>query len=317
MSEQKNEQGHDIKEPIAASAAEVVQAQAPGLHGLYNGPESAFRMAFDDQAFLTSPETRGIRFQLEITKPDVVFRQQGIKHTIVVFGSARFKSPADAQAQLANAKTDEEIRLAKQAVKNSIHYQKAYDFGRIVAERNLTIPTDQRLHIVTGGGPGVMEAANRGAFEAGDKTIGMNIALPFEQEPNPYITPELCFQFHYFASRKFALLSAGSSTPGFSIEPGKGMGSQQQDDGGGACAIVCGGGGFGSLDELFETAALIQVGKMRRRPLILLGKEYWTNFMNIQFLADEGAISQEDIDLIQIADSAEEAWKIIENFYSL
>lgn len=306
---------HDINEAASASAAEIVQSQT--LHGLYNGPDSSFSLAFDDQDFLTSHETRGIRFQLEIAKPDIVFRQEGIKHTIVVFGSARFKSPDETNAILAAAKTEEEVRLAKLAVKNSIHYQKAYDFGRIVAERNLQLPTDQRLHILTGGGPGVMCAANRGAFEAGDKTIGMNIALPFEQEPNPYITPKLCFQFHYFASRKFSFLSAGSSTPGLPIEQSKGMGTESQVGGGGACAIVCGAGGYGSLDELFEVAVLTQVGKMRKRPIILLGREYWSNVLNLQFLADEGAISPEDIDLIQIADTAEEAWKIIKDFYSL
>lgn len=311
-----------LDDDISASAAEIrkAKAAAEGRHGLYDGPDSSFKLAFDDPEFLTRHETRGIRFQLEISKPDMVFRDEGIKHTIVVFGSARFKSPEQAQALLAQAQASGDprsIRQAELAVRNSIHYQKAYDFGRLVGSRNLALDTDHRLHILTGGGPGVMEAANRGAFEAGDKTIGMNIALPFEQEPNPYITPRLCFQFHYFGARKFSFLASGSSTPGKTLEPGNGMSEHPQISGGGAAAMVCFAGGFGTLDEFFEAVTLCQTGKMRPRPMIMVGKDYWNGFMNLRFLADEGAISPEDLDLIQIVDTPEEAFALIKDFYSL
>ncbi len=307
---------HNINENLSATASEVAKV-ARNMHGLYNVPESSFKLAFTDEEFLTGIETRGIRFQLEIMKPDVIFKREGIKHTITVFGSARFKSPEDAQELLANAKTPEEVKLANLAIKNSEYYTKAYDFGKIVGTRNVSLPSQERLHILTGGGPGLMEAANKGAFEAGDKTIGMNIALPFEQEPNPYITPQLCFDFHYFAARKFSFLSAGSSTVGYQLTQGNGMKEQQTNEGGGTAAMVCFPGGFGSLDELFECLTLIQVGKMKPRPTILVGKDYWNNLINFKFLAEQGAISEKDLSLIDIVDTAEEAWDIIKKFYNL
>lgn len=202
-------------------------------------------------------------------------------------------------------------------MKNSEYYTKAYEFGKIVGTRNISLPPQERLHILTGGGPGLMEAANRGAFEVGDKTIGMNIALPFEQEPNPYITPQLCFDFHYFASRKFSFLAAGSSTIGYQLSPGNGMKEHQTNEGGGSVAMVCFPGGFGSLDELFECLTLIQVGKMKSRPIILVGKHYWNNLINFKFLVEQGTISEKDLDLIDIVDSSQEAWDIIKKFYNL
>ena len=313
----KKENKPSINDEISTPAQEIARV-AQAHKGLYNGEDSSFKLAFDDTDFLTSHETRGIRFQLEITKPDVVLRREGIRHTITVFGSARFKDKKTAQKMLDEAVTEEELRVARLAVKNSEHYQKAYDFGHLVAQRNIKLPVNERLIICTGGGPGIMEAANRGAFESGDKTIGMNIALPFEQEPNPYITPSLCFDFHYFASRKFSILSGGSSTAGYKLEPGTGLNKTvQTNEGGGSVAIIGFAGGFGTLDEIFEATTLCQCGKMHKRPIILVGKEYWTKFMNIQFLADEGAISQEDVDLIKIVDSAEECWDVIKNFYQI
>ncbi len=316
MNKNKNQIKHNLNEDMSAPASEIAKV-AQRQHGLYNVPESSFKLAFADEEFLTSPETRGIRFQLEITKPDIVFRNEGIKHTITVFGSARYKSLEVAQKMLEDAKTPEEVKTANLAIRNSRHYQKAYEFGQIVGSRNLSVSPDERLHILTGGGPGVMEAANRGAFEMGDKTIGMNIALPFEQEPNPYITPQLCFDFHYFASRKFSFLSAGSSTMGLTIEPGNGMSKHKEIGGGGSVAMVCFPGGYGSLDELFECLTLIQVKKMRERPIILVDKHYWKSFMNLEFLAQEGSISEKDVELVKIVDTPEEAWQIIKDFYSL
>lgn len=301
---------HDVSEP----ASVVAQSKKSTYH------QGAYNLAFLDDKFLTSHETRGIRFQAEISKPDIVFKKQGIKHTIVVFGSARFKDPETARKNLQKAIADgntEDLEKAIRDHKNSRYYQAAYDFGKLVAERNLKLSPDKRLHILTGGGPGVMEAANRGAFEAGDKTIGMNIALPFEQEPNPYITPELCFDFHYFACRKFSFLSAGSSTDGVGLVAGEGYTSDSEEGGGGAAAMVCFAGGFGTLDEWFEAITLIQTKKMRPRPMILVDKAYWSKVVNFQALVEEGAISPDDMKLFHIVDTPDEAWDIIKKFYAL
>lgn len=308
---------HSVNDEMSVPAAEQVKIAAH-YKGRYSGPESSYKLAFADEDFLTSPEMRGVRMQLEISKPDLVFRKERVKHTITVFGSARFLPPSEAQDMLAQAKTDDEIKKAKLAVKNSIHYQKAFDFGRIVGSRNVNHPPEERLVICTGGGPGIMSGANAGASAVNDMSAGMNIALPFEQEPNAFITPALCFDFHYFSSRKFSILSAGSSTPGFMIEKSAGFDrSKVTENGGGSVAIVGFAGGYGTLDEVFESLTLIQTGKMRERPVILVGKEYWNNFMNLQYLADEGAISPEDVHLISIVDTAEEAWEVIRSFYGI
>ncbi len=284
---------------------------------LYSGKDSSYQLAFEDHDFLTSHETRGIRFQLEISKPDAILRQEGIKHTIVVFGSARYKSEEESKILLENAKTEDEKKKAQRMLKNSVHYEKARKFGNLVAQRNQQVSNEEKIYILTGGGPGIMEAANRGAFEMGDKTIGMNIVLPFEQEPNPYITPKLCFDFHYFACRKFSFLSGGSSTLGPCLIPGEGFSKEIEMGGGGAAALVCFAGGFGTLDEWFEALTLIQTGKMRPRPMILVGKEYWTSLINMELMAEEGVISEEDLDLFHIVDTPEEAWKIIKDFYAI
>lgn len=281
----------DVDAVASATPEQAVQAQE-ALHGLYNGPESSYKLAFGDQDFLMRPETRGIRFQLEMLKPELALREAGVEQTIVTFGSARFPSPEKAEALRAAAKTPKEIKAAAMAMKHASYYKKAYEFGQIVARRNLPLPMKDRMVITSGGGPGIMEAANRGAFELGDKTMGMNITLPFEQEPNPYITPELCFGFYYFSLRKMNLVMRSK-------------------------AMVAFPGGLGTLDEFFEVATLVQTKKMDPIPLILVGKDYWNNFMNLQFLADEGAMSQEDVDGIHIVDTAEEAWAIIRDFYKL
>lgn len=298
---------------LAASAQEIKHS-FENRHGKYDVEHSSYKLAFLDSDYLSSHDTRGLRFQLEIGKPDSIFRREKIKYTIVVFGSARFKSPEQAAVLLKNETNPFKISQIQRGVE---HYQKARKFGEIVALRNLEVSPDKRLHILTGGGPGIMEAANRGAFEAGDKTIGMNIALPFEQEPNPYITPELCFDFHYFACRKFSFLSAGSSTYGAELEPGKGFTGTQSEAGGGAAALVCFAGGLGTLDELFEALTLIQTKKMKPRPVILVGKDYWNNFMDLHFLVEQGAMSQDDLNLFKIVDTPEEAWNHIEQFYGL
>ena len=277
---------------MAAPAAEVAKVQQATLHGLYDGPDSSYKLAFADQDFLLRPETRGVRLQLEMLKVDLAMREEGVERTIVVFGSARCPSPERAREQAALAKTPQEIAAAKLALANSEHYQKAYDFGRLVAKRNLELAPEERLYICTGGGPGIMEAANRGAFEQGDKSIGLNIALPFEQEPNRYITPKLCFDHHYFHIRKVQLLTR-------------------------SCGLVTCKGGFGSMDELFECLTLIQTRKIKPIPIALMGKDFWSKVVDFQLFVDEGMISEEDLDLFKIVDSAQEAWEHIKAFHGL
>jgi predicted Rossmann-fold nucleotide-binding protein len=300
---------------ISASAKEITTTKR-GTGSPYEN-SSTFEFAFKDELFLTDPETRGVRLQLEIMKPDTIFRREGIKHTLAVFGSARFIAPEEAEAKSKAAVTEAEKASAALLKRGAEHYAKAYRFAQLVATRNMQLPKEQRIHILTGGGPGIMEAANRGAFEVGDKTIGMNIALPFEQAPNPYITPSLCFDFHYFAARKFSFLSAGSSTYGPTLTPGVGMSNDSCVGGGGAVAIVCFPGGFGTLDEAFECLTLVQTKKIQPRPIIFVGKEYWSKFINVAFLAEEGVISPEDVKMFHVVDSPEEAWEEIKRYYVL
>ena len=253
----------------------------------------SYRFAFADQDFLNRPEVRGIRFQLELMKADLILRENDIDHTIVVFGSARFVSHEKAQAQLEAADSDATRLKASLALANSAYYESAREFGHLVATHNLMQSSPKkRLHICTGGGPGIMEAANRGAIEAGDLSIGLNISLPKEQTPNPYITPALCFRFHYFALRKMHFLLR-------------------------ARAIVVYPGGFGSFDEVFETLTLVQTKKIVPLPIILVGREHWQTVVRFDLLIDQGLIDADDMKIINFADSAEQAWEAIKLWYEL
>ncbi|MDX3773277.1 TIGR00730 family Rossman fold protein [Chromatiaceae bacterium AAb-1] len=263
---------------------------------------SSYRLAFADPDFLMQDELRHVRLQLEYLKPQLVLEQHQINATIVVFGSARFLSPEQAQLQLTqaeqavqqspdNPRFRQQLAAAKLQLKNSAYYQAAQLFSELVTRHSCTRP-ECALTIISGGGPGIMEAANRGALIAGGKSIGLNIVLPKEQHPNPYITPEFCFQFHYFAIRKMHFLQR-------------------------ARALLAFPGGFGTLDELFETLTLIQTKKVERVPVILYGSDFWKKLINIEMLAEEGLISQEDLELIQFVDTPEDAWQIIKDFYDL
>ena len=257
----------------------------------YGGPESSYRLAFTDERFLLREELRPVRMQLELLKPEMIQQEQRIESTIVLFGSARIVPPdvAQLQMQAADASGDEAaVRRATVALEMSQYYDEARRFSQIVTQRSRTLDTP--IYVVTGGGPGIMEAGNRGAFEAGGKSIGLNIVLQHEQAPNPYITPELCFQFHYFALRKmhFVMRSIG---------------------------LVCFPGGFGTLDELFETLTLIQNGKSRARPILLFGREFWERLVNFQHLIDTGMISAGDEKLIRFVETAEEAWEVLAAHY--
>jgi uncharacterized protein (TIGR00730 family) len=253
----------------------------------------SYRFAFDDQAFLARRETLGLRFQLELLKPDILLHEHGIEHTITVFGSTRFIDCEKAQELEKNAITPEAIAQAKQALLHCKYYDSAREFGAIVAAYNATQSESRnKLHIATGGGTGIMEAANRGAFEAGDKTIGFNISLPREQYPNPYLSQGLSFRFHYFAIRKMHFMLR-------------------------ARAIVAYPGGFGSFDELFEVLTLMQTKKVERSPIILVGKLFWQEVINFKQMLDHGVIDQADMDLIHFVDTAQEAWAVIRDWYQL
>jgi hypothetical protein len=254
---------------------------------------ASYKLAYQDDDFILRDELRPVRLQLELLKPELILQENHIESTVVIFGSARILDPETAKAQLVSAeteyrknKTDDALRrkldIARRALANSQYYDEARKLGGLISNHT----GKDKMVVITGGGPGIMEAANRGAHEAGIPSIGMNIVLPFEQAPNPYITPELCFQFHYFAIRKMHLLMR-------------------------ARALVVFPGGFGTLDELFETLTLIQTQKVTSIPILLFGKAFWQRVINFDALIEEGTISPKDLDLFQYVESAEEAWKII------
>ena len=268
------------------------EAKAAQPHGRYDGPCSSFRMAFTDTDFLLREELRPVRLQLELLKAELVQQEQGVESTVVVFGSARFKAPDVAEAMLrdAMASGDEAaIRRAQQMVKNACWYTEARRLGELVTREADVL--GEPVIVATGGGPGIMEAGNRGAFDAGGRSMGMSIFLPFEEAPNPYITPELCFQFHYFAIRKMHFLMR-------------------------AVALVSFPGGLGTLDELFEVLTLTQTRKIRRRPIVLVGRDFWERLINFDVLVEHGVISPEDKNLFHYAETAEEAWDAIKAAYS-
>ena len=253
----------------------------------------SYQLAFQDPDFLLRDELRPVRLQLEVLKPELILQEQHIESTVVVFGSARIPDPETAESQLVSAQAEyaknnedsllaQKVAVARKALENSRYYDEARKLGHLIS-----INTGKdKLVVVTGGGPGIMEAANRGAHEAGVPSIGMNITLPHEQAPNSYITPDLNFQFHYFAIRKMHLLMRAKSLVAFP-------------------------GGFGTLDELFETLTLIQTRKVHPIPVLLFGKAFWERIVNFEALVEEGTISPEDLDLFVFVETAEEAWELI------
>ena len=240
----------------------------------------AYRLAFADPEFLCRDELRPVRLQLELLKPEMLMAEYGIASTVVLFGGSRIPSPDNKD----KARTETLAGLSR-------FYDEARKFARLVTEKSGENHNGERENvIVTGGGPGVMEAGNRGAEEAGGVSIGLNIVLPHEQAPNGYVTPDLSFNFHYFAIRKMHFLMR-------------------------AAAVVIFPGGFGTLDELFETLTLIQTGRIRRVPILLFGEEFWQRIINWDALSDAGTISPEDLDLFRFVESAEEAIAHIENWH--
>lgn len=269
------------------------------LKTIINDP--SFAIPEEDKEFLQSNDARGIRLQLDYLKAEVKMREAGIEHTIVVFGSARIPDKKDGLAKLKKIKKELErsprskkllkaLSKTERMVQKSHYYDEARKFGQLVGKSGQCSGNDNtrdcRIALMTGGGPGIMEAANRGAHDVGAKSIGLNIELPHEQFPNPYITPELCFQFRYFAIRKLHFMLR-------------------------AKALVIFPGGFGTLDELFDILTLIQTGKSPTIPIVLLGKSYWDNVINFDFLLEEGVIAKKDLNLLMYVENAQEAWDTI------
>jgi hypothetical protein len=289
------------REPLPESRPKAGE-EDPGaparVQALLDAP--SYRRADQDVNFLERDEARGLRLNLEYMKPDLLLSEHAVRNTIVVFGSTRFSEPAAAQrrvqqleTELAGDPRDVELQrrlcVARRVLENSSYYEVAREFGRMVADSGKG-PLDCSLVIMTGGGPGIMEAACRGAFERGAKTIGLNVDLPHEQFPNPYISPELCFRFRYFALRKMHFMQR-------------------------ARALVAFPGGFGTLDELFEALTLIQTRTIRPLPVVLVGRAYWERLIDFAYLMEEGAIDIEDRDIFWFAETAEDAWQGIIDWY--
>ncbi|MGB5438580.1 MAG: TIGR00730 family Rossman fold protein [Gammaproteobacteria bacterium] len=259
---------------------------------------SSYLLAYADNDFLLRDELRPVRLQLEVLKPELLQQENGIQSTIVIFGSTRIPDEKTARKRLQQAEAlahanpadtllARNVTIAARILAKAHYYDEARELGRLI-----TAGSQQcELVVITGGGPGIMEAANRGAHDANGKSIGLNIVLPMEQSPNPYVTPELSFQFHYFAIRKMHFLMR-------------------------ARALVAFPGGFGTLDELFETLTLIQTKKVKPVPVLLFGREYWERIIDFEALVDEGTVDAGDLDLFQFVETAQQAWEIIQAFQS-
>jgi uncharacterized protein (TIGR00730 family) len=261
---------------------------------------ASYRLPYTDTDFLTREELRPVRLQLELLKPELMQQEHGIEATVVVFGGSRIPDQeaaaakvSDAERALAadpgNTQLAQQLAIARRILEKSRYYEEARKLGGLLSK--IHHPASGRsLVVITGGGPGIMEAANRGASEVGAKTMGLNIVLPHEQAPNAYITPELCFQFHYFSIRKMHFLMR-------------------------AQALIAFPGGFGTLDELFETLTLIQTKKIKPLPVLLFGREFWQKLINFEFMVAEGVISPEDLHIFRFVETAEEAAAIVEQHY--
>ena len=247
---------------------------------------SAYRLAFQDDEFLLREELRPVRFQLELMKPELLLTEAGIASTFVFYGSARIPSPEEVEDLRAGADTPERKAVVERLVAKSRYYEEARKLAYLASCRDCNIGGPRDYVVCSGGGPSIMEAANRGAHEAGSISVGLNIILPHEQLPNAFVTPGLSFQFHYFALRKMHFLMR-------------------------ARAVAVFPGGFGTFDELFELLTLVQTGKMARIPILLFGREFWENIVNFQALADEGVISPRDLELFHFMETAEDAWDFV------
>jgi len=280
------------KTPVSQPAEDTPQSSSP-----------SYRLAFYDNDFMARDELRPVRLQLELLKPEILQQDFNIHSTVVIFGGTRIKDEVSARESLTKAEQklsanpedsilQRKVRIARRVLDKSHYYEDARKLAHIITRESQVDKCGPcEMVVVTGGGPGLMEAANRGAYEAGGKSIGLNIVLPHEQAPNPYVTPELSFQFHYFAVRKMHFMMR-------------------------AKALVAFPGGFGTLDELFETLTLIQTGKMAPVPILLFGRDYWERIIDFEAIVDEGTIDIDDLNLFSFVESADEAWAYIKAFYT-
>ena len=269
-----------------ASFADAQQHQTPQTQS------PAYRLAFRDTEFLLRDELRPVRFQLELLKPEMLLEEAKIGSTLVIYGSARIPSPEHCEAVRKTATTPERTAVVERLIAKSKYYEEARKLAHIASSCALVEKGMRQFVVCSGGGPSIMEAANRGAAEAGAETIGLNIVLPHEQAPNPYVTPDLSFQFHYFALRKMHFLLR-------------------------ARAVAVFPGGFGTFDEFFELLTLIQTGKMKPIPILLFGRDFWNRVINFAAMAEEGVINPNDTELFTWVETAEEGWARIVEFYEL
>ncbi|SIN59840.1 hypothetical protein SAMN02745824_0377 [Parasphingorhabdus marina DSM 22363] len=254
--------------------------------------DPAYTLAFQDTEFLLREELRPVRFQLELLKPEMLLDEAGIGSTLVMYGSARIPEPEKADALIEAATDDAALITARRLKEKAKYYDEARELARKASSCGIEENGKRDFVVCSGGGPSIMEAANRGAADVGKESIGLNIVLPHEQAPNEYVTPSLSFQFHYFALRKMHFLLR-------------------------ARAVAVFPGGFGTFDEFFELLTLIQTGKMEPLPIMLFGHDFWHRVIDFDALAEEGTISRKDLDLFQFVETADEAWKIIQDFYDL
>ena len=253
--------------------------------------DPAYRLAFQDMDFLLRQDLRPVRFQLELLKPELLLDEARIGSTFVFYGSARIPEPAKADAIVEAAASEGQRRIAERLKAKSKYYDEARKLAQIVSRVERDAEGKRHFVVCSGGGPSIMEAANRGAADEGAESIGLNIVLPHEQLPNPYVTPSLSFQFHYFALRKMHFLLR-------------------------ARAVAVFPGGFGTIDESFELLTLVQTGKVARLPILFFGREFWQSVVNFETLADEGVISPDDLNLIRFVETADEAWAYVSDYYA-
>jgi hypothetical protein len=276
---------------VFSSASEEADLVARGTH-VPQTEHPAYRLAFQDPDFLLREDLRPIRFQLELLKPELLLNEANIASTFVMYGSARIPSPEEVPGVREKAQTEQEKRIAESLAYKARYYDEARKLAQIASRVEQGQNGERHFVVCSGGGPSIMEAANRGAADVGAPTVGLNIVLPFEQVPNPYVTPGLSFQFHYFALRKMHFLLRARAVAAFP-------------------------GGFGTFDELFELLTLIQTGKVKPMPVLLFGRDFWNRVVNFEALVEEGTISPGDLDLFRFVETADEAWEIVREAYGL
>ena len=252
---------------------------------------SAYKLAFQDSEFLLREDLRPVRFQLELLKPELLLNEANIGSTFVFYGSARIPAPDMADALVAAASNEQQEKIAERLKAKACYYEVARELARLASRCGCDAEGKKHFVVCSGGGPSIMEAANRGAADEGRESIGLNIVLPHEQMPNRYVTPDLSFQFHYFALRKMHFLLR-------------------------ARAVAVFPGGYGTFDEMFELLTLIQTGKVRPLPILLFGKDYWNRVVNFEAMVEEGVIAPHDLDLIRWSENAQEAWRFVQDFYA-